>query len=231
MKILAVGDIHYPRYAQEFKEALSTLERPDLFLLAGDMINRGAAEEFPNVLDIIESYLGKGFPIVGCFGNEEYSEVRKKILSLVRKRIDILDEQSKIYKINGLKIGIIGTQGSLDKPTNWQRENIPNIKKAFERRADRASNLLRKIRKKADRRILLMHYSPCLETCEGKDLRSFAWLGSKKFYAVVASEQPDLVIHGHVHNSDVHAAMIGSTKVRNVAFPAVGKITELDLWT
>ncbi len=75
-----------------------------------------------------------------------------------------------------------------------------------------------------------MHYSPCLETCVGEDERSFAWLGSRKFYRVVEQHSPDLVIHGHVHNSTKHKAMIGTSLIRNVSLPAVGSITELDLW-
>jgi len=75
-----------------------------------------------------------------------------------------------------------------------------------------------------------MHYSPCLETCEGESERSFAWLGSRKFYRVVEEQQPDLVIHGHVHNATKHKAMIGTSLVHNVSLPAVGSITELDLW-
>jgi Icc-related predicted phosphoesterase len=74
-----------------------------------------------------------------------------------------------------------------------------------------------------------MHYSPCVETCEGEDKRSFGWLGSRKFYKVIELTNPDLVIHGHVHNSTVHEAKIGATLVRNVALPAVGNITILDI--
>lgn len=74
-----------------------------------------------------------------------------------------------------------------------------------------------------------MHYSPCLETCEGEDIKAFSWLGSRKFYRVVVEHQPDLVIHGHVHNSTRHEATIGSTLIRNVSFPAVGSITELNV--
>ncbi|MFW9953000.1 MAG: metallophosphoesterase [Candidatus Thorarchaeota archaeon] len=230
MKIFAIGDIHYPRYAKEFQSAISSLDTPDLFLLAGDIVDRGSADEFPKVLDIIENELGDSFPIVSCFGNEEYSEVRGRILQLVNPRIKILDEKSAIVSINGARIGIVGTQGSLDKPTNWQRKNMPGIKDTFGRRADRAETLLLRLSNKTDYRILLMHYSPCIETCEGENKRDFAWLGSRKFYTVISNVSPDLVIHGHVHNSKVHEARIGTTLVRNVALPAVGTITELDLF-
>lgn len=230
VKILAVADVHSPRYLDEFAKALAQHEQPDVFLLAGDMINRGNAEEYTNVLDTIEKVLGTDFPIFGCFGNEEYSEVRKEIISIVGNRMIFLDEKSTILETNGLKVGIVGTQGSLDKATSWQRRNIPSVKGVFKRRAKRAASLLKKMKDKVDHRILLMHYSPCLETCEGEDTKAFSWLGSRKFYRVVVEHQPDLVIHGHVHNATRHEVTIGTAIVRNVSLPAVGSITELDVW-
>jgi Icc-related predicted phosphoesterase len=230
VKLLAVADVHSPRYIEEFVGALAKHEHPDVFMFAGDMINRGSAEEYTTVLDKIEMALGPTFPIIGCFGNEEYSEVRKDIISIVGDRMTLLDEKSYIFESKGQKIGVVGTQGSLDKATSWQRRNIPSVKGVFERRAKRAASLLKKMKGKVDRRILLMHYSPCLETCEGEDTKAFSWLGSRKFYRVVVEHQPDLVIHGHVHNSTRHEVTIGSTLVRNVSLPAVGSITELNLW-
>ncbi|MHA1908489.1 MAG: metallophosphoesterase family protein [Candidatus Thorarchaeota archaeon] len=229
MKVYAVADVHYPRFEEAFAKALTALEPPDMFLLAGDIVNRGTAGEFPHVLDAIDEALGNRFPIIGCFGNEEYSEVRGEIQTYVENRMTLLDEQSTIINFNGKKIGIVGTQGSLDKPTSWQKRNIPGIKDIFERRAGRAESLLKRIASEVDYRILLMHYSPCIETCKGEDLRSFAWLGSRKFYRVISEVKPDLVIHGHVHNSKVHEAKVGATLVRNVALPAVGRITELEI--
>ena len=231
VKILAVADVHSPRYLDEFVKALAQHEQPDVFLFAGDMINRGNAEEYANVLDTIEQILGSSFPIVGCFGNEEYSEVRKEIVSIVKDRMILLDEKSVILDIDGVNLGIVGTQGSLDKATSWQRRNIPSVKGVFKRRAKRAASLLKKMKDKVDHRVLLMHYSPCLETCEGEDTKAFSWLGSRKFYQVVVEHQPDLVIHGHVHNSVRHEVRIGSSLVRNVALPAVRSITELNLWS
>ena len=157
VRILATADVHSPRFLNEFKENLSAHEPPDVFFFAGDMINRGSAEEYPIVLDTIEETLGDSFPIIGCFGNEEYNEVRKEIISLVGNRMIFLDENSTIIESNELKIGIVGTQGSLDKATSWQRTNIPSVKGVFERRAKRAESLLKKMDEKVDNRILLMN--------------------------------------------------------------------------
>lgn len=231
MKLQAVADVHCPRFLEEFNLGLKQLQSPDIFLMAGDMIHRGRAEEFSTILDAVESCLGDGFPIVACFGNEEYSEARKELIRIAGDRVMFLDEKSVVLEIDDISLGIVGTQGSLDKATSWQKRNIPSIKKIFERRARRAASLLKGLQKKADRTILLMHYSPCLETCVGDESKSFAWLGSRKFFSVIEKHQPDLVIHGHVHNSRTHEAVLGRTLVRNVAIPAVGGITELDLWS
>ncbi len=229
MKVYAVADVHYPRFAKRFEEALVGLEPPDLFLLAGDIVNRGSAEEYPRVLDAIHDSLGSEFPIIGCYGNEEYSEVRGRIVKYVNNRMVLLDEKSTTMIIHGKSIGIVGTQGSLDKPTSWQKKNVSGIRDVFARRAVRAESLLKRLVGKVDYRILLMHYSPCTETCQGEDNRDFAWLGSRKFFKVITTVQPDLVVHGHVHNATVHEAKIGATLVRNVALPAVGRITEFEI--
>jgi Icc-related predicted phosphoesterase len=230
VKMLAVADVHSPRFLPEFKQSLEQLSAPDVFFFAGDMINRGNASEYLTVLDIIDDTLGTGFPIIACFGNEEYNDVRKEILSIVGDRVLFLDEKSTVIHNGKSQIGIVGTQGSLDKATSWQRSNIPSVKGVFERRAKRAASLLKKMDKTTDKQVLLMHYSPCLETCEGEEERAFSWLGSRKFYRVIRDQSPDLVIHGHVHNSINHRAVIGKSLVHNVSLPAVGSITELNLW-
>ena len=46
MRILAISDVHYPRFAEAFKSAIPNHERPDLFLMAGDMVNRGDADGY-----------------------------------------------------------------------------------------------------------------------------------------------------------------------------------------
>lgn len=231
MKILAVADVHSPRYLDDFVTALRHHTPPDIFLMAGDMINRGNIEEFSKVMRALEDNLPGEYPIIACYGNDEYTESRRKLNAIAKFKVIFLDEKSVVLEVDGTKIGVVGTQGSLDRPTTWQRRNISSIKRKFEQRADRALSLLKRLDGKVDRRILLMHYSPCMETCEGEDERAFAWLGSKKFYSVIKSEQPDLVIHGHVHNSSQHEAFIDATIVRNVAFPAIGDLTELNLWS
>jgi len=230
MRIAAVADIHSPRYVREFEQALASCATPDLFLLAGDIIDQNAAAEYPRVVSLIRDSLGSSFPIVGCFGNQEYTETRKDISALVTPEAILLDEKDLILTVDDTRVGIVGTQGSLNEPTSWQRRNIPRVRMEFERRAQRAEMLLQRVRPRVDRVILLMHYGPCADTCRGESEQSLPWVWSKRFQEVVEKERPDLVVHGHAHRSVVHEAWIGETLVLNVSFPAVGRITEIRLW-
>ena len=199
--------------------------------MAGDMIDRGRISQYDGVLNTIQRHFGDDFPIVACFGNEEYLEVRDEISDIFGDRVLFLDDQSVILDIAELKFGIVGTQGSLDKPTRWQKNNLPRIKRIFNRRPSRVKYLLKKLADKTDYRILLMHYAPCLETCKGADDRSFGSFGSKKFYSMIEDEKPNLVVHGHVHDAIQIEAKIGQTLIRNVSLPAAEGVTSLKLST
>jgi Icc-related predicted phosphoesterase len=214
LRIAAVADIHSPRFFTEFEKSLKRVLKPDIFLLAGDIVNRGKADEYPLVVDAIERLHGE-VPIVACFGNEEYTESRDEIISLVGNRVIFLDGSTTTLKVAGHKLGIVGTSVILDCSLD-----ISEIRAFFENRADRVSHLLRDARKSSDKLVLLMHYSPLEENTQ-----SFSWWVNR----AVDEIRPTLIVHGHIHDSEEKKVVIGPTSVYNVALPAVGSITELTL--
>jgi Icc-related predicted phosphoesterase len=214
VKIAAIADVHSPRYFVEFVTMLGTCPQPDLFLLAGDIVNRGAVEEYPIVVDAIERFHGD-VPIVACFGNEEYVESRNEIISLVGDRVTFLDASTATLNLAGNRVGVVGASAIQESS-----DDISDIRTFFENRANSISKLLRQARRESVRVILLMHYSPLEE-----DTRSFSWWVSK----AIKNVTPDLIVHGHVHTPSETEVLIGSTTVHNVALPAVGSITELFL--
>ncbi|MHA1135960.1 MAG: metallophosphoesterase family protein [Candidatus Thorarchaeota archaeon] len=70
MRIAAVGDIHCPRFFPIFERFLREIKKPDVFLLAGDIVNRGKASGYLVVANAIDSAHGQ-VPIIACFGNED----------------------------------------------------------------------------------------------------------------------------------------------------------------
>ena len=102
MKIAAVSDIHCPIFYDDFLHAMNNYdEDPDLFVLAGDMIDRGDVDEFKKVCNVLFGRIN--CPIVAVFGNNEYSQV-KQVLKNNFRSVNFLDDESKIFEINGEKI-------------------------------------------------------------------------------------------------------------------------------
>jgi Icc-related predicted phosphoesterase len=195
MIIAAISDVHSPRYYDQYVEAIGKLNvKPDLFLIAGDMIYHGSFEEYQKVYNVL---FGKiNCPIVACFGNQEFPEIREKIKESL-KEIRFLDDQSIVLQIAGNTVGIFGSTGSLDTPTKWQKANIPNIEKIYAQRIELAEKQLERMH--TDLKILLLHYAPTYKTLEGENPNFYPFLGSQVFENVIIKTKPSLVVHGHSH--------------------------------
>ncbi len=189
------------------------------------MVTFGRASEYWRLIQAIDSQLGSGFPIVACFGNEEYSGARSKILDLTAGRVTFLDEESIIINHGGSRLGIVGAGAPIDKRELVGTPNDIDMRTIFERRSERLSGLLKETSKKADHTILLMHYSPILETDDDGNTDSFSWWIARTINEV----SPVLVIHGHIHKPARRIVTVGQTRAINVAFPSSGEVTEIVL--
>ena len=213
----AVADVHAPVYLGLLEEALSGLleqhGKPDLLLLVGDMVEKNAHEELPKVLDLLGEL---GCPIYACFGNEEYEESKEAYLSYGRVRW--LDDEAAVLELRGLRIGLVGSRGSLDRPTWWQRTHIPGIRALYKRRVKLIDSLLRRL--EADLKIVMTHYAPTYETLRGERERIWPEMGCRAFENVMRARRPDLWLHGHAHKAQVLETRIEDTLVVNVSLPA-----------
>ncbi len=221
VRIAAIADVHSPRYLHDFQVALMNCELPDLLLFAGDMINRGKVDEYINIIEAVESQLGRDIPLLACFGNEEPLECQNEIQNTTKGFITFLDEKSRTLKISGSTITVIGVSGATIESSRSDAEALKELQTTFEKRTLRLSHLLQKASKSSDYVILLMHFSPLLEN----DPNRFSWWVER----AVEIYPPSLIIHGHIHDCIQHEVRIGSTVIRNVALPATGRVTELKL--
>lgn len=227
IEIMAVSDAHSPRYLPLLISSIKSLlgYRPDLILFAGDMIDKGDVGSMKPLRDFIASRF-PGTPVVSVFGNEEYLE---KIELLRKSYADIawLDDQSWASTINGARVCVYGTRGSLERLTSWQRRNMPHLAEVFEKRLTTARQHLSELRRSCEILILLMHYSPTTRTLKGEPVATYPYLCHRGFEAVISETRPDLVVHGHAHASTAHFAEISGVPVFNVALPAVGGVTKV----
>jgi Icc-related predicted phosphoesterase len=240
MIIAATSDVHSPRRFGDFLSALDGMDsletKPHLFLIAGDMVHSGEVGEYERVCNAM---FGKiTCPIVACFGNNEYTEKRDELKQSFRN-IRFLDDQSiavgvrvpAIDRLTGqkvereLSVGIVGTTGSLETPTPWQRANVPNIARTYEGRISMVERHLNNMR--TDFKIVLMHYAPTYKTLEGENPRFYSSLGWNVYENVLIRQKPNLVVHGHSHHGSKQA-WVDSVPVFNVSLQVNGKIVIID---
>lgn len=221
--IAATSDVHSPRLYEEFVKAVERMRiKPDLFLLAGDMIDRGEINEYEKIYNVL---FGKiRCPIIACFGNNEFQPLRDDVKKKFNE-IKFLDDEATIVQVGSTMIGIVGTTGSLDTPTPWQRKNVPNIDKIYLERVALVDRLLQRMR--TDFKIVLMHYSPTYKNLEGENPQFYGGMGSRMYETVLWDRKPNLVIHGHSHRG-LKKVWVDTVPVFNVVFSLNKEIVLID---
>lgn len=225
LKIAASSDIHSPKNLDLFKASVHRLKEADLLILAGDVIYKGRAPEIKKVLEIVESVF-KG-PIVACFGNEEFDEVKENLKDLTQGSVTWLDDEALELEIKGYRVGLVGTRGSLDQPTSWQLKNLRSIGNVYERRVEAVSKLLAEL--KTEFKIIFSHYALLYDTLKGENPKIWPQLGSLKMAEVLKLRKPSVAIHGHTHNSKVASVNVYGTLVLNVSLPSLREIVLFNL--
>jgi Icc-related predicted phosphoesterase len=238
MRIAAVGDIHGHENLDAFRGDLERLGPVDLFLLAGDTTERNDIEAFGMVLEAIRERVDA--PLWTVFGNNEYAHDHPTYIARYADKFSVrfLQDEDSVFEAHGKRLRIIGSLGSLDRPTWWQRKNLPHLEGEYKRRVEDLDRLL----KGDDARMLLTHYPPTYVTMGGEKEAWRPELGCKALEPVLVRRRPTLVVHGHIHKGKPYATLgakgdtldafadgAGSIPVHNVAYPVRKAITLFDL--
>ncbi len=231
MRIAAVGDVHGHEHLEDLRRDLEGLDPPDLFLLAGDLTDHNQLDAFVEVVGAVRDAVS--CPVYGVFGNNEYAQSHDEYRS--KGAIPLLDDEAVTVRVAGREVRLVGSTGSLDRPTWWQRANVPGIARTYDERVATIDRLL----DGGGFRILLTHYPPTHATMGGEKEEWRPELGSLKLEAVVLRRRPDLVVHGHVHKGIPFATLAvgqrtiedfdarGAIPVYNVAYPVTKAITSI----
>ncbi len=227
----AMGDAHGGRFLrlEGMKRELQDL---DLLLLAGDITDSSDINGYGTVLNAIRKH--SDVPIVAAFGNDEYEQDRPTF----RERYDImfLDDEKADIDVDGHTVRIVGTTGVLDRPTWWQRNNVPGIYETYRKRVGTIVSLLD--RSGCDVLILLSHYATTYRTLRGEKERAHPEMGSRAMESVLLDKRPDLSIHAHAHSGSRFAVIskkqrtlddAGGVPVWNVSLPLNKGITRFEI--
>ncbi|MFQ5711114.1 MAG: metallophosphoesterase [Candidatus Geothermarchaeales archaeon] len=224
MRIAVSADIHGTKFLSMLEESLSKLMDVDLLLLAGDLVLKNETGHVGLVLSTVRRvYEGS---ILACFGNEEYEQSKHEYLRF--SEIRWLDDESCRLRFDNRELAIIGSRGSLDRPTFWQRTHVKGIWKTYAERVKRVERLL-ETAGDADVTIVLTHYTPTYETLEGEGERYWPEMGCKRMEEVIKRTKPNIWFHGHAHRGTRFESRIDETRVLNVSLPARREIVLIDL--
>ena len=200
----------------------------DLFLFAGDLVNRGNYNAMRSLLAKLKTAKLR-CPVYACFGNDEFDSVKDTLRDIAKGFITFLDDELAIVEVGDAgRVAIVGSRGVLDQPTFWQARNIPGIQEHYTGRLRRLGQLLGEARSQADCSVLLTHYACTFSTIEGEPQRAFPQMGSQRVEKLLKQHSPTLAIHGHAHRGRKQA-MVGSVPVFNVALPLQGEIVIIEL--
>jgi len=237
MRIAAVGDIHGHENLEAFRADLERLEPVDLFLLAGDTTDRNDMEVFGEVLEAIRQRVDA--PLWAVFGNNEYGQDHPRYVERFasKYRVRFLQDEAAVFETRGERLRIVGSLGSLDRPTYWQRRNLPHLEGEYKRRIESLDRLLQA----SDATILLTHYPPTYVTMGGEKEEWRPELGCRALEPVLLRNRPKAVLHGHIHKGIPYAelkpradrldAFLEPTRpvpVHNVAYPVRRTIPVLE---
>jgi Icc-related predicted phosphoesterase len=128
--------------------------------------------------------------------------------------------------VRNIDVGIVGSQGSLESPTTWQAENVPNIENIYAERIDEISELLTKL--ETDIKILLIHYPPTYKVLKGERRWAYPRIGCNRCEKLISSDKVDAVICGHSHLG-LPFALVNNVPIYNVSFPVTRKISVIEI--
>lgn len=238
MRIAAVGDVHGHENLPAVVEDLDRLGPVDLFLLAGDTTDRNDVEAFGAVVRAIRDRVSA--PVWAVFGNNEYAPDHPTYAARFGDgtRMRFLQDEAAALEAGGRAVRVVGSLGSLDRPTWWQRKNLPHLADEYRRRIDVLDGLLAG----DGNRILVTHYPPTYATMGGEKEGWRPELGCKALEPVLLRRRPTLVIHGHIHKGIPTAELPPTFQrlddfgpdttpipIHNVAYPVRRSITTFDL--
>jgi Icc-related predicted phosphoesterase len=217
VRLLVTADIHSPKYFGRFREAVRGLGRFDGVLIAGDLMEGGSIDGLRVLIDVLRGLSDVVFAVPGnhdIFSVSDNREVlpRARALGFIRW---LNDEVVKV-PLGGVMFRIVGSEGSLERPTRWQSRNVPGIVDVYRHRVKWLRGVLSSPFPEG-LTVLLVHYSPSFRTVVGEDPRVWPMLGVRDLEGVVFGNGV-IAVHGHAHEARVRCVRSGGSYIINASF-------------
>ena len=216
------GDPHDRPYRELFDRVH---EDADVLVLCGDLTNFGKTREVEILLEDIRSCK---IPMVGVLGNHEHEcgqpdEVTRMLCDAGVKMLT-----GQAYEIEG--VGFAGGKGFIGGFGRYMLSPFgeASIKAFVQEAVEDANHIENSIRMlRTERSVVVLHYSPVVDTVMGEPPEIHAFLGSSRLGETIDRyDNISLVVHGHAHRGQPEGRTNKGTPVYNVALPVLRTLGE-----
>ena len=219
VRVAAIADLHFGRDpdASSVPALVQAAESAHVLLLCGDLTHHGLVEE---ALDLAKALGRVSIPILAVLGNHDFhsdqqNEIRR---ALKDSPIRVLDGEA--VQIRG--VGFAGVKGFASGFGRRMLEPWGEaVVKQFVREAVEESLKLGSALAQlpTDPRVVLLHYSPIIETVEGEPCEIHPFLGSSHLEEPINRFGVTAVFHGHAHHGRPEGRTATGVPVYNVSLP------------
>ena len=227
LRVAAVGDLHVGEsHDRPHRELFDRVhEDADVLCLCGDLTNFGKVRE---VEILLEDLRACQIPMVGVLGNHEHECGRPDEVT------DMLCEAGvKMLTGQALEIGGVGFAGGKGFIGGFGRYMLSpfgeaTIKTFVQEAVEDANHIENSIRMlRTERSVVLLHYSPVVDTVMGEPPEIHAFLGSSRLGETIDRyDNISLVVHGHAHRGAPEGRTNKGVPVYNVALPVLKTLGE-----
>ncbi len=223
VRIAAVGDFHcgeedVGKYREHFARVN---DDADVLLLAGDLTRRGTPPEIKVVLGELADVR---IPILAVLGNHDHESGRvEEAKALLRSRdgLHLLDDEP--FELNQ-HVGIAGVKGFMGGFGRWTLTAFGEAatKEFVGTTIEEAQTLEFALRRLSTPiRVVLLHYSPTVDTVLGEPETIHAFLGNDRLAEPIDRFGASVVFHGHAHHGTFRGKTAGGVPVFNVSLSLV----------
>jgi len=225
LRVAAVGDLHASdEHREHLERAFASLEDVDLVLLAGDLTTHGLVDEAGVLASACERARA---PVAAVLGNHDHHSGLQDEIGAVLERsgVVVLDGGHVVLELAGMQVGVVGAKGFVGgfpgaEIADFGERLLREVYAQTSREVEALETGLEAIAG-CERRLVLLHYAPTVDTIVGEPEGIWAFLGSGRLAGPIGAHRPDVVLHGHAHHGRPSGA-IGTVPVHNVARQVVG---------
>jgi Icc-related predicted phosphoesterase len=216
-RLAAIADLHCRQDQHgRFREVVKMVNgEAEGLVLAGDLTDHGTVDEAKT---LAEAFSQLRVPCAAVLGNHDYEGgvVKDIVRILGESKIEVLDGDHAVFD---KRVGIAGVKGFAG---GFERGML----QAFVQEGVNESLKLEAALGQLDLpiKIVLMHYAPILETCDGEHLEIRPFLGTSRLSAPCEAFGATAVFHGHAHHGKTDGHTPKGIPVFNVAMPLMRKL-------